>query len=531
MIYLLTQIALCLLAAGLIGALIGWWLRGGCKKKILESERRWSEKYESDRAIWQERVENVKSHMQKSISQNSSEWSTKLNDLELNWESKIQRAVGDSESKNRNLEAEIKSLKDELWLSKSKLESADKEWKLKLDELESKHRDQTASIEVDQKSQEELKNRVKDLESRLKDSELKLKDADQKLQKLKSEHDLKVEALKNECDDKNRAIKSEYELTIKGLKSECDELKNDLKIKNRKLKESEVELIKTDQEIFQLIGNLDDSYDIEEIEGIGAGYGKKIRALGVETTDKFAEKFLNNDSAIKELSDKTKIDSDAIRAWASMADLLKLPGMDGQYAEIVQTVGISSRDELAKSDAKSLYTKMREYNQKHSIVPDTPPLDLILKWIKFAKNKDARVAVELFDSRVNDDQECYDIEEIEGIGPGYGKKLRSLGVETTCDLANRYLNNQDAIDKASKEIKVGKAVIAAWASMADLMRIDGVDGQYAEIMQIVGISSRDELAKSDIDSLYKEMVEFNSNRPIVPEVPTTQMLKRWIKSI
>lgn len=37
----------------------------------------------------------------------------------------------------------------------------------------------------------------------------------------------------------------------------------------------------------------------------------------------------------KKASSETKIDFDAIRAWASMADLMRLPGVDGQYAEVM----------------------------------------------------------------------------------------------------------------------------------------------------------------------------------------------------
>jgi hypothetical protein len=36
--YLLIEILACLLIAGLIGAVIGWLLRGGCNKKIKDCE-------------------------------------------------------------------------------------------------------------------------------------------------------------------------------------------------------------------------------------------------------------------------------------------------------------------------------------------------------------------------------------------------------------------------------------------------------------------------------------------------------------
>jgi hypothetical protein len=209
-----------------------------------------------------------------------------------------------------------------------------------------------------------------------------------------------------------------------------------------------------------------------------------------------------------------------------MADLMRLPGVDGQYAEIMQVVGVDSRDELTKTDPKTLYEKMKDYNAKNPIVPDVPGLGLIIKWAKSPDNTKIVRAVSSISTSTT--KECHDIEEIEGIGPGYGKKLRALDINTTCDLADKCLLDNGATKKVSKKMKVDFDAVRAWASMADLMRLPGVDGQYAEIMQVVGVSSRKELTKLSINSLYKEMKEFNAKNPIVPEVPTLDMLKEWV---
>jgi predicted flap endonuclease-1-like 5' DNA nuclease len=124
--------------------------------------------------------------------------------------------------------------------------------------------------------------------------------------------------------------------------------------------------------------------------------------------------------------------------------------------------------------------------------------------------------------------ECYDIQEVEGIGPSYGKQLRAMGVETTCNLVEAFYKKDDNIEKAANAMKIDPETIKAWTSMADLMKIPGVGGQYAELMQIVGISSRADLANADDTSLYDEMVSFNKKSPIVPSVPTLQTLKGWI---
>ncbi len=124
--------------------------------------------------------------------------------------------------------------------------------------------------------------------------------------------------------------------------------------------------------------------------------------------------------------------------------------------------------------------------------------------------------------------ECYDIQEVEGIGPSYGKQLKSMGIETTCNLVEAFCKKDENIEKAANAMKVDPETIKAWTSMADLMKIPGVGGQYAELMQIVGVSSREDLVNADASVLYDEMVNFNKKSPIVPTVPTLQTLKGWI---
>jgi predicted RecB family nuclease len=227
-----------------------------------------------------------------------------------------------------------------------------------------------------------------------------------------------------------------------------------------------------------------------------------------------------------------------------MADLMRLPGIDGQYAEIMQAVGVSSVKELGKFEANTLHEKMLKYNKTNSIVPEVPSVELLSTWAissdsnygSTTSSSDAKTSSK--DNTVSNTNtgtsttsghlnECYEIEEVEGIGPGYGKRFRKLGINTTCDLANTYLRDNKAIKKASKKMGVDFDAIKAWASMADLMRLPGVDGQYAEIMQTVGLDSRKELTHISLNHLHELMVEFNAKNPIVPEVPTMDMLVAW----
>ena len=64
----------------------------------------------------------------------------------------------------------------------------------------------------------------------------------------------------------------------------------------------------------------------------------------------------------------------------------------------------------------------------------------------------------------------YSIEEIEGIGPAYGKKLLAAGVKTTGQLLKR-----GATPAGRKELEsasgIAHALILKWCNLADLMRV------------------------------------------------------------
>ncbi len=144
-------------------------------------------------------------------------------------------------------------------------------------------------------------------------------------------------------------------------------------------------------------------------------------------------------------------------------------------------------------------------------------------------DSDVKTNLKSLESDSNLNNNCHDIEEIEGIGPAYGKRLRTIGISTTCDLIKRCLGNDNEIEEVARTIKVKKEAVADWTGMADLMRLKGVDGQFAELIQTVGTTSVELLAKADAKKLYEQMKTFNEKTSIVPELPSFDALVNWIE--
>jgi predicted flap endonuclease-1-like 5' DNA nuclease len=64
MTYLITQILLCLLAAFLLGLLLGWWLWSrGCDKKIEATIAEWRTKFERAEADWKARLADLEAKL------------------------------------------------------------------------------------------------------------------------------------------------------------------------------------------------------------------------------------------------------------------------------------------------------------------------------------------------------------------------------------------------------------------------------------------------------------------------------------
>ena len=69
------------------------------------------------------------------------------------------------------------------------------------------------------------------------------------------------------------------------------------------------------------------------------------------------------------------------------------------------------------------------------------------------------------------------IENIEGIGQVYKKKLNAIGIQTTEQLLLKGAFPKYR-RKLAKQIRVKPKLILEWVNRADLMRINGIGEEY-----------------------------------------------------
>lgn len=120
------------------------------------------------------------------------------------------------------------------------------------------------------------------------------------------------------------------------------------------------------------------------------------------------------------------------------------------------------------------------------------------------------------------------IEEVEGIGPVYGEKLRGLGIEDTDTLLERGKTPSGRSEIAEKADISGKLVLD-WVNMVDLFRISGVGPEYAELLEASGVDTVKELRHRNAENLAAKMVEVNDEKNLTRRVPNATMAAEWIE--
>ncbi len=121
----------------------------------------------------------------------------------------------------------------------------------------------------------------------------------------------------------------------------------------------------------------------------------------------------------------------------------------------------------------------------------------------------------------------YKIEEIEGIGPAFGAKLKEVGVTTTDKYFKACRTKSDRKALAQKT-GIDEAKILKWANMADLFRIKGIGAQYSELLEAAGVDTVKELAQRKPENLTETMAEVNTKKKLVRLVPALKSVKNWV---
>jgi predicted flap endonuclease-1-like 5' DNA nuclease len=136
---------------------------------------------------------------------------------------------------------------------------------------------------------------------------------------------------------------------------------------------------------------MDKTYEITEIEGIGETYGNKLRAKGIPKTGELLERAGTKKGRVK-LAEETGLPESLILTWVNHADLMRINGVGGQFAELLEAAGVDSVKELAHRNAENLHEKLVATNNELGLSGTTPSLDHLRKIIDQAKQMQPKVS-------------------------------------------------------------------------------------------------------------------------------------------
>ena len=78
--------------------------------------------------------------------------------------------------------------------------------------------------------------------------------------------------------------------------------------------------------------------------------------------------------------------------------------------------------------------------------------------------------------------------DIEGIGPQYAEKLKTIGVTTTDVLLEKGATKKGRTQIADLS-GINEKLILKCVNHSDVFRVEGVSGQYAELLEAAGVAT------------------------------------------
>lgn len=122
----------------------------------------------------------------------------------------------------------------------------------------------------------------------------------------------------------------------------------------------------------------------------------------------------------------------------------------------------------------------------------------------------------------------YKIEDVEGIGPVIGQKMRDAGIKDTDALLENTLTPTQR-RKLAEQTGVSDKLILRFANMVDLYRVNGIGSEYSELLEAAGVDTVPELAQRNPANLTQALADTNAEKKLTRRVPSESEITRWIE--
>ncbi len=119
------------------------------------------------------------------------------------------------------------------------------------------------------------------------------------------------------------------------------------------------------------------------------------------------------------------------------------------------------------------------------------------------------------------------LDTIEGIGPALSEKFAAAGIKTCDSLLKAGASKAGRAEIAAKA-GVSESQVLKFVNAADLMRIKGVGGEYAELLECAGVDTVPELGQRSPGNLTAKLAEINADKKLVRALPSESQVSAWV---
>jgi predicted flap endonuclease-1-like 5' DNA nuclease len=118
--------------------------------------------------------------------------------------------------------------------------------------------------------------------------------------------------------------------------------------------------------------------------------------------------------------------------------------------------------------------------------------------------------------------------DIEGVGPAYAQKLKEAGIETVEELLAKGAS-ANGRDTLAGQTGIPTTLLLEWVNHADLFRIQGIGGEYSDLLEEAGVDSVPELATRNPQNLHQKLTEINDQKQLVRQLPSAAQVSSWVE--
>lgn len=118
--------------------------------------------------------------------------------------------------------------------------------------------------------------------------------------------------------------------------------------------------------------------------------------------------------------------------------------------------------------------------------------------------------------------------KIEGVGEVYAAKLKDAGVRSVEALLEAGATPDGRQDLETKT-GIGHKLILEWVNLADLMRINGISEEYADLLEEAGVDTVKELRNRNAVNLHAALAATNAQKALVRRLPSQGQVVDWIE--